>query len=246
MLIISNGAFKSGSTWLFNILREMTGFSPVPEEYQNPDWVNPSIHPDRLDALLEEVNHAERDSLVKNHFGERRQKRALLRNPNVIVFDIRRVLSDVVVSAYHHYQNKKEYEGTFHNFYWHRGRFIAMDVQAYHRLWDTPSPRTYVLSFRALKTNFDEEVRCIGDVLGYDLNAEEIERIHEETTLSSLRKKYQDEDFFREGGTGYGEEYLDDRMKDDIAFIQENDIDYSNMPVKIKEKLRGLFWGVVT
>lgn len=246
MLIVANGAFKCGSTWLFNIVREMTGFPSVPDEYQNHDWVNPSIHPEKLSALLREVNHAERDSLVKNHFGEAHQKQALLENPNVVVLDIRRALSDVVVSAYHHYRNKKEYEGTFHDFYWHRGRFIAMDVQAYHRLWDTSSPRTYVSSFRALKTNFAEEVRRIGDVLGYDLNAEEIERIHQETTLSSLREKYQDEDFFREGGTGYEEEYLDDRMKEDISFIQENDIDYSNVAVKVKEKARGLFWGMVT
>lgn len=121
-----------------------------------------------------------------------------------------------------------------------------MDVQAYHRLWDTASSRTYVLSFRALKTNFDEEVRRIGGVLGYDLDTKEVERIHEETTLSSLRKKYQDENFFREGGMGYEEEYLDDRMKSDITFIRENDINYSNTAVKVKEKVRALFWGMVT
>jgi hypothetical protein len=245
MLIVANGAFKSGSTWLFNILREMTGSPPVPDEYLNPDWVNPSIHPDKLEVLLEEVDHAERDSLVKNHFGEPNQKRVLLGNPNVYVFDIRRDLSDVVVSAYHHYQNKEDYEGTFQDFYWWRGRFIAMSVQEYHRLWDTSLPRTYVSSFEALKTNFEEEVRRIGNVLGYDLRTDEIERIHEETTLSSLREKYQDEEFFREGGTGYEEEYLNDRMRRDIAFIEENNINYSNTAVKVKEKVRGLFWGMV-
>jgi len=246
MLVVSNGAFKSGSTWLFNIVREMTGFPPVPDQYLNPDWVNPSIHPEKLYALLEEVNHAERDSLVKNHFGEAHQKQLLLGNPNVIVLDVRRALSDVVVSAFHHYQNKEGYKGSFHDFYWHRGRSIAMNVQAYHRLWDTSSPRTHVSSFRGLKTNFHGEVRRIGEVLGYDLDAGEIERIHEETTLSSLRKKYQDEGFFREGGTGYEEEYLDDRMKSDIAFIRENDVNYSNTAVKVREKVQGLFWGMVT
>jgi hypothetical protein len=69
MLVVSNGAFKSGSTWLFNIARSITQFPPPPEPYLNPEWVNPSIHPDELKALLAEESLAETDYLVKNHFG---------------------------------------------------------------------------------------------------------------------------------------------------------------------------------
>lgn len=36
MLIIDNGAFKSGSSWLFKIISCMTNFPAPPTEYLNP------------------------------------------------------------------------------------------------------------------------------------------------------------------------------------------------------------------
>lgn len=240
MLIIANGGFKSGSTWLFNILQEMTGYSSLPEDYQNSGWINPSIHPDKLAAALGEVDHLNRDSLVKNHFGKKEQRDLILKTPNVVVFDIHRSLSDVVVSSYYHFKNELGFTEDFPSFYWKHGRFIALSGEAYHRLWRLDSPQVYVSSFEELKTNFDEEVRRIAAAIGISLEEEDVDRIHKKTSLSALREKYNDSTFFREGGSGYESEYFDSRIKKDMDLIRKTDQDYSKKITKIKEKLRGI------
>src|SRR5690606_36975030 len=134
MLIIANGAFKSGSTWLYNILLELTGFPPPPPEYLNPTWRNPSIAPEQLAPLLKTLTPTT-DYLVKNHFGRPFERDLLLSSPHVRVLDIQRDLRDVVVSAYYHVQRKEGYAGDFATYYWEQGRTTAQEVMKYRALW---------------------------------------------------------------------------------------------------------------
>ncbi|MCS4174840.1 sulfotransferase domain-containing protein [Salinibacter ruber] len=221
MLVVSNGAFKSGSTWLFNIARSITQFPPPPESYLNPEWENPSIHPNELKALLAEEPLEEVDYLVKNHFGSRDERDLLLKNEHVRVLNITRDLRDVVVSAYYHYRREEGYDVPFKQYYWKRGRYVAKKVREYHSVWDVPSSRVYLSSFKELKKNFAEECERIGALLGYELSVTQIQNVKDETSIQSLRKAYDNDDFFRNGKRGDWQNHLTARMEKDVSRIAD-------------------------
>ncbi|WP_456426207.1 sulfotransferase domain-containing protein [Rhodocaloribacter sp.] len=239
MLVIANGAFKSGSTWLFNIVRSMTGFPGIPEAYQNPGWDDPSIAPEKLWELLARLDYAGQDYLVKNHFEKKRQRDLILAHRDVRVLNIRRDLRDIVVSAFYYQRRKHGYRGDFEAYYWEMGRSIADHVRRYHALWDVPDARVYTSSYEALKSDFQAEVQRIGHFLGLALSPEDAKRIREETSLLALRAKYGETDkpseerFFRKGAVGQWTEYFDEAMQRDIERIERQGLPYVT---------RGLLW----
>ena len=55
MLVLANGAFKSGSTWLREIVRHMRGFEPIPMAFQHPDYPH-WIDARKIDQFLQECD----------------------------------------------------------------------------------------------------------------------------------------------------------------------------------------------
>jgi hypothetical protein len=166
MLAIANGAFKSGSSWLFKILCCITQFPPPPKAYLNLEWKNPSLHPNQLAKFLASEDFSTQNYLCKNHFGNSRERNLLLSYPNVFVFNIKRDLRDVVVSAYYHDCRVQGFEGSFEDYYWVWGRLHAHKVRKYHSVWDVSSPQVYVSSYERLKQDFTLEVNEIANFLG--------------------------------------------------------------------------------
>jgi hypothetical protein len=225
MLIVSNGAFKSGSTWLYNILVELTGFPPPPAEYLNPDWRNPSIAPEKLAALLQTIT-TETHYVVKNHFGKPHERDLLLSHPEVRVLDIQRDLRDVVVSAYYHARRKEGYAADFSTYYWEEGRKTAQEVVKYHEVWAVASPQGYLSSYVRLHEQFTDEVSRIADFLNLSIDRSDIERIRQVTTLDSLRERYQEQEqtqkFFRKGIVGDWQNHFDAAMLADLDKIAQS------------------------
>lgn len=124
MLIVCNGAFKSGSTWVFEIVKRITGY-PLPAElYLNPrqtlpDWKeNPNgvvaaVNPEKLSELLASGMHHHKNLACKNHFRAKPQKDVLLQDSACKVVDIRRDIRDAIVSAYYHDQRVYRFSGDF-------------------------------------------------------------------------------------------------------------------------------------
>ena len=241
MLVVSNGAFKSGSTWLFNILRDMTNFPPPPEAYLNPDWINPSIHPDKLADFLDQIDLSTENYLAKNHFKTEAQRELLLSHQNVVVLDIQRDLRDVVVSSYYHFCRVEGYNANFGTFYWQKGRHIAHEVRKYHRLWNIVSPRIYVSSYERLTSDFDSEVELIGRFLGINLSERDIWTIKNETSLNKLRQRYGEQNekqqFFRKGAVGDWHNHFSRLMLTDIAKIERQGLENFRIIDKVIAKL---------
>jgi hypothetical protein len=223
MLIISNGAPKSGSTWLLNILREITQFPPPPKIYLN-DNINPSFEKEKLSIALSELDYSSNNYLVKNHFGLPEQRDLLLETSDIKVLDITRDIKDVVVSYYFHALKHEGFSGDFKRFYWMKGRYLANDVRGYHLVWQVDAgERVFVASYERLLEDFEEEVTRIGNFIGFDLDSAKIQDIKRKTSLLSLRDKYQDEDeikFFRKGIAGDWKNYMDGNMLRDIGRIE--------------------------
>lgn len=243
MLIVCNGAFKSGSTWLYNIVRELTGGEAPPVEYLNPEWRNPSIDPAKLDALLAALRPSD-NFVVKNHFNSREQRDSLLAHPDVRVLNITRDLRDMLVSAYYHVRRVNGYDGDFTRYYWETGRATMLSVDRYHRLWKVVSPKVYTASYERLHADFGGQVREIAAFLSVPATDEQIARLRGETSLDALRQRYGEAEagdkFFRKGVVGDWQNHLTPEIKADIDESLRQQAREATLPYRILRRLQRL------
>jgi hypothetical protein len=206
MLVLANGAFKSGSTWLYYAAGRLTGFPPPPNEFRNPSWLNSNIDPDKLADALARLDYHVADYMAKTHFGKREQRDLILSYDDVYVLNIKRDMRDVVVSAYYHECRNSGYEGSFQDFYWQRGRKVAQQVADYHEVWSAESSRIHTSSFERMLEYGADELRRIGDFLGFHPTDDAIEEILAFLQIEHVRKATgQEHDkipFFRKGVAG--------------------------------------------
>ncbi|ODA68672.1 Sulfotransferase domain protein [Methyloligella halotolerans] len=66
--LIANGAPKSGSTWIFQLLQSTGAYAPLPGELQDPDWVNPSVAEAKLDRAVELLGMSSERYATKQHW----------------------------------------------------------------------------------------------------------------------------------------------------------------------------------
>lgn len=206
MLVLANGAFKSGSTWLYYAVGRLTGFPPPPEEFRNPSWLNSNIDPDKLADALARLDYHVDDYMAKTHFGKPEQRDLILSYDDVYVLNIKRDMRDVVVSAYYHECRNSGYEGSFQDFYWQRGRKVAQQVADYHDVWSTESSRIHTSSFERMLEYGADELRRIGDFLGFHPTHDCLEEIRDFLQIDRVRNATgQGHDkipFFRKGVAG--------------------------------------------
>ena len=247
MLVVCNGAYKSGSTWLYNIVRALGGFEDPPARYLNAGWKNPSIAPDRLAPFLREMDLQRTDILCKQHFFTGHQRALLLASPEVRVLDIERDLRDVVVSAWHHHLRAQRFVGPFEAFYWIEGRVIADHVRRYHQFWAGPEGRTFCASYERLQTDFATETGRIAAFLGRAVADERLADVRAATTLDALRARYGEasrtngQSFFRRGAVGDWQHHFTSAMLDDLERVAEHGLTrHEWLTARLRTKLHRL------
>ena len=186
MFVLSNGAFKSGSTWLWTILGATGQFKELPEEY-SVSKVRGFLKPGRISDFLESGIYKSENYWVKGHFFDEQSRDLFLSYDSVYTFNIKRDVKDSLVSHHYHLirQGKlgeqlsqpENIKKGFSDYYWRFGRYKAQQLMIYHKIWDIPSPKIYISSFERLKNDYENEVKCIGQFLGLDFPAEEIARL---------------------------------------------------------------------
>ena len=225
MFILANGAFKSGSTWLRNILLLMADFEEIPAPYQDPrfdTWVD--VY--KIKPFLNDVDYATKNYISKSHIHNPRLRDAILAHDNVRVFDIERDLRDVLVSYYYHQVRERRIRVDFERFYWLLGRYKAYQILQYHAAWNIGAPNVYTTSFEKLKNDFNRETAAIADYLGLTVSASEIEAIKEGTSLARQQKERGEEDkpeherFFRKGIIGDWKNHFTPELLADLEQIQ--------------------------
>ena len=243
MLVIANGAPKSGSTWLFNILDAMHEYATLPEEFLlDTKNVNPEIKYDELERVLTTLDYEHHDYLLKNHFGAPEQRDLILKFPNVYAFDINRALKDVVVSGYYYRLREEKNNESFERYYWIGGRYLADRVRRYHTVWmEAPRSRAMEVSYEGLKESFCEDVRAMASFLGLELSDADVARIEAATTMDSLRKKYDDKGeikFFRKGVVGDWVNHFKGSTLADIEAVEHRGVDHVGPIAKNAARLR--------
>lgn len=220
---------------MFLILRDLTGSPLVPVEFLSPRYSLPNwkrnlhgvlteIAPRRLERLLTGLDYHAKDYIAKNHFSEKPQRDLILAQEDTYVFDIRRDIRDVVVSAYYHDRRVKGFRGSFPQYYRSLGRLRAAWVLRHNRLWAQPSPHVCQITYEDLKGKFGETVKRMAAVLNIRVDDRRIAAIREATAFERLRERRGDADnetaFYRKGVMGDWRTHFDDAMLADIERLQ--------------------------
>jgi hypothetical protein len=228
MLIVCNGAPKSGSTWLYNIVERLRPGAWPDRSFLTKSKKHPTIRPDALPAFLATDVYRDADYICKSHYGKQAVRDQLLASPYTLVLDMERDLRDVLVSSYYDSCRRDGFRGSFSQYYWLEGRSLADYLGRYHRVWDNGHPQVFRTTFEALKTEFIEEARRIADFLGCMVTDEQLAELESATSLGALREAYKDDPqyataknpFFRKGEIGDWKNHFDERMVSDIQRIE--------------------------
>lgn len=238
MLIICNGAFKSGSSWLHAILVELSivkklNLQNVPNKYTNdvnsPTTVIESQLEDFL--LIEDFNF--NNYLTKSHFFKKRTLRRQY-SDNVKFLFIERDMRDAIVSHYFHIINKYRYKLSFSYYYFFIGRYKSFEISLFNYRCKKYKGEENFFHFSDLIMDFEGTVREIALSIGItEITNDEIRRIKEQTTLDKLREELKkgnisyyptnrDDNWklFREGKVGSWRKYLKVRHVKDISKIE--------------------------
>src|SRR6267142_322820 len=236
MLVISNGAMKSGSTWLSGILMKVMDFKPLPEGFHDARFGNiPTIRPELLQKFLDEVDYRNENYFSKNHLYY--EYCLLSRYNNVRVLDIDRDVPDTLISLFFHIKKKMTRWGLWEeslddikNSYREFGPEIVRDIVRYHSVWSKKRRWTYLSSYERLKEDPQTEIAAIASFLGVTLSRERIEFIAQETTLSKLADESRDtpgmDVRFRKGIVGDHRNHFDDAIVQDIRRVEAQNRGY--------------------
>ena len=245
MLVLANGAFESGSTWMRaiigSIIRAATGsqFNKVPYEFRSPLFPKKGVWLDenKIDTFLASGLHREENYLSRGHIFSVKARDFLISDSDVYVFNISRNLGDTLVSHYYHlirqgklredYAQKENIPEGFDKYYWRFGRYKAYQLVTYHEVWDVDSPQIFASTYERLKSSFDSEIKAMGTFIGFDLTDEHILKIKQETAISNMQKaRGQDKlaehkRFFRKGVVGEWKTHFTPEMLPDLETIQK-------------------------
>jgi hypothetical protein len=213
VLVVNNGAFKSGSTWLTLIARQLREFSELPPGFKSMGWKNTSITPGRLPEFLRSTDIDARDYLIKSHYKpEDGLRPLLLETPAAKVLNIYRDPKDVLVSAYYHFRRIGNFVGTIGDFFPKGGEELVRQLTRYHLYWDNAGveDRIFFTTYQKLHTCFDDEVFRLGRFLGVTLTMEQIRAVRQNTQFSKLSRDSVPEEkrFFRKGVMGDWQSHL--------------------------------------
>ena len=230
-LILSNGNFKSGSTWVTAIAHEIHNYRNIdfPYAFQNPkhsNWINRF----RIEDFLNNEKSNIRDIWIsKSHiFQERIINEIMINQDNIKVINIDRDIKDVLVSHYHHLINAKKIKGDFKNYFYKWGMFKAKQILDYRIAWKDYD--CLKLKYEDLLEKNQETIQKIAKYLKTELNKDQVLKIQRETNIDNLRenldRKYLNEEkwFFRKGKKGDWQNYFDDEMISKINSIRLNKI----------------------
>ena len=237
MLVISNGAMKSGSTWLTAILRAMVDHKTLPPGFHDERFGDlPTIKREKLLQFLNEVDYQRENYVSKNHFYY--ERRLLSRYKNVYVLDVRRDMADTLVSLFFHTKKKNSewniVDDTLNDVkkaFWIHGPRMAQGIARYHAVWRKKCSWVYVSSYERLKADSAKEIAAIGSFLGLTLSEKRIGEIIEETSFKKMANANRPSDSgmearFRKGVVGDHKNYFDDDIVADIRRVEAENAEY--------------------
>ncbi len=219
MLVIANGAFKSGSTWQRNLIKGLMDFEPMPEILRSEEY-DSFINGGRLTDIIKSSEIRKHNYLAKAHIYKKDQIELLTKNnDDVKIFMIERDIRDAIVSHYNHFINVRRYKPTFKTYYWLIGRYKAIQLIKYNRNWAPYQKNVFHSTFESLKMDTSGELKRFADFLGVVIDERRINEIIEAYSIQKVRQNSDRKWFFRKGEIGDYRNYLTSSIEKDLERI---------------------------
>jgi hypothetical protein len=242
MFIVCNGAFKSGSTWLYLIVKELLqvkGISfnqKIHKEWQSNSNSSFLFSDSTVDQAIDAYSQDKKYFVSKVHLLEKRSYETFAKtDKKVKIIFITRNTGDAIVSHYHHLKTETGYQFPFFLYYWLVGRFKAKEIESFTTNRQCYIPKALNIHFEELKNDFFNQVIKIANYLELEVSSQEIALIKQRTSLGTLKEKakkgqvkqYSKDNskaskHFRKGKIGESEEILSFRQKEDLLKIKNN------------------------
>lgn len=234
MWVIANGAPKSGSTWIFQLLWRTKAFVDLPPRYQNEGWSAQSVDPSHVGACVRELGKNSDQFVTKQHW--KNENAELMAEEGIKICNIIRDLRDVVVSRYHHDVRLGNFSGDLSSFLRKEAaRYVNQSV-TYHRYWitsDYVSPESYFIT--AYEYLSDDDVAAgnqLYDFLG-GIDDETREGAIIESRFENKAKTGAGQ-FFRKGQAfGFADEMT--AAEADAVLAHANELDFKAVKRKIAD-----------
>ena len=194
MLIICNGAFKSGSSWLHAIVVELIAIKKiniftVPIKYTNDVNSPTTIIESKLGEFIKNEDFDLKNYLTKSHFLDDDTLKINL-SENIRILSIERDIRDAIVSHFYHIKNTYRLNLSFSVYYYFLGRYKSYEIMLFNSRCKKYLGDSNFFYFSDLKNNFEATVKGIALVIGIkDLSVDELVVIKENTSLLSLREE---------------------------------------------------------
>jgi hypothetical protein len=229
MLVISNGNFKSGSTWVTAVIKVAVPHKEIPEQYAHPKH-RQRLALGKIAPFLREVD-IQRDNYVsKTHIFDRSTIRQIVEAPGVRVVNVERDLRDALVSHYHHLLRIGKGISDFGLYYRLIGRYKAIQILRYRAAWEKWGHGHLLVTYEDMIADPHRESAKIAAYLGVDLSRDRLDHIVEATKIESLRKRSkeiglsEEASFFRRGAVGDHREYLSDAQHQELRSFERGQI----------------------
>jgi len=245
VLILSNGNFKSGSTWVTAIIKEIVRNKKTrfPIAFQNPKYDN-WINRFKISKFINSSYFSTENIWVsKTHIYQPNIMLDIIKcQENVKVINIERDIKDVIVSHFYHLKNSKKINLNFEDYFELWGKYKAIQYLKYSISWKEVD-FCLKIKYEDLKASTPETIKKIADYLG--VKNIDVLKVQEETELKKLRGSSaqkglnEDEWFYRKGVVGDWKNYFDEKMLKKISLIEQNNLSFQEKVIyAIKFKFR--------
>ena len=193
MLIICNGIFKSGSTWLHAIILEVLkinniNLTDVPIKYTNNIDSPTTIIESKFSEFLDNENHIKSNYITKSHYY---LEKTMMRDydSNIHFFFVERDVRDAIVSHYYHLKKKYKFLMGFSMYYLFIGRLKAFEMLKFNRRYLEGFGKDNFFKYSDMKNDFEGVLLRISSILNLKhLSEDEINDIKENTSIVKMRR----------------------------------------------------------
>jgi hypothetical protein len=185
--IISNGAHKTGSTWVHRLLRQTGKLEAVPAEYRDAAWQNSSVSVSEIRAAATVLGPTDTFYGSKQHFSH---SSGILDIHGIKVVNSIRDLRDTIVSKYYHDVRVLGETQPLDAYLEAYAEKFVRQFCAYQQYWiDAPEKHAWnyhITSYEYLSEDPFKACREMFSFCGFFLNRDEIEKIVDQSSFERM------------------------------------------------------------
>tara|TARA_B100000214_G_scaffold141453_1_gene101125 strand:- start:4657 stop:5445 length:789 start_codon:yes stop_codon:yes gene_type:complete len=194
MLIICNGTFKSGSSWLHAIVVEILRIksikvSEIPISYNfNTSSPTRILERNLRDFIIKE-DLIRKIYVTKSHYF-RSDTLSYKYSDSVVFLFIKRDLKDAIVSHYFHFRNYRIRRISFTIYFWCFGIFKAYEMYLFNKTCRNRFPEENYFTYEDFKNSYSKNIKRLIKILKINnFSNEELQTLKQKTSLKHMKKE---------------------------------------------------------